>query len=149
MLDGDERRILGNLIFMSAAKALTPGLLHTGMDASSPSPDRGICFDVALILSSCSVLANRSMRGATVVVVNDGVSGMAVGLLQTVELRSSVSCQCVNATYPHTPAGCCHSRSHCGSSRCTWRRGLSTVRSCIFRIQTSDTRLHLRSERQF
>lgn len=52
------------------------------MDASSPSPDRGICFDVALILISCSALANRNVRGATVVVVNDGIlSGMAVGLL--------------------------------------------------------------------
>lgn len=68
---------------------------------------------------------------------------------QTVELRSSVSRRCVNATYPHTPAGCCHSRSHCGSSRWRWGRGLNTVRSCIFQSQTSRTRLRLRSERQF
>lgn len=56
--------------------------------------------------------------------------------------------RCVSATYPHTPAGCCRSRSRCGSSRCTWRTGLNTARSCRFRSQTSHTRLHLRSERQ-
>lgn len=78
VLDGDGRGILGNLIHIRSAKALTPGLLHTGMDASSPNPDRRFCFDVVLVLISCSDLATQGVRGSSVVVSNDGIGGMAV-----------------------------------------------------------------------
>lgn len=44
-----EQCILGNSIFISTAKDLTAGLLHTGRDTSGPRPDCGI-------LISCSAL---------------------------------------------------------------------------------------------
>lgn len=68
-LDGDERRSMEYLIFISAAEALTRGLLHAGMDASSPSPDGRICFDAALILISLFSFSEleheRSTRGCS------------------------------------------------------------------------------------
>lgn len=49
-------------------------------------------------------------------------------------------------SYPHTPAGCCRSRSQNDSSRCRWRRDSNIVRSYKFQNQTSRTHLHLRRE---
>lgn len=50
-------------------------------------------------------------------------------------------------SYPHTRAGCCHSRSRCDSSTYRSRRDWNTVHSYKCLIQTSRTRLHLRGER--
>lgn len=109
--------------------------------ASRPSHDCGICFGVEMILIS-SALANRSVGGETE--LRRLRYGRRVG---PVVAKVSISERESPGTYPHTPAGCFHSRSHCGRSRCTRRTGWNTVRSCIFPTQTSRTRLHLKWER--
>lgn len=89
-----------------------------------------------MILISCWALANRSSGGET-----------GLRRVGPVVANVSISERESPGTYPHTPAGCFRSRSHCGSSRCTRRTGWNSVRSCIFPTQTSHTRLHLKWER--